>query len=103
MLICGEDNHCVHDGYEKEMSPSSDTNDTDEDESKNFIVNEPFHKHSSENIYMDASESECNIVKETLLQNDSSEVLTNAITELKNDEHIEPSVSVKIASYCNIF
>ena len=49
------------------MAPSSDVNDTDEDKSKNSIVHEPFHKPSSENIYMDVSESECNIVNETLL------------------------------------
>ena len=34
MLRCGEDNHHVHDvnsGYEEEMAPSLDINDTDED------------------------------------------------------------------------
>ena len=51
---------------------------------------------------MDVSESECNTVKETLSQNDSSDVPINVITELKYDEHIEPSVSVKGASYFNI-
>ena len=45
---------------------------------------------------MDVSKSECNIVNET-------DVPTNVITELKYDEHIEPSVSVKGASYFNIF
>ena len=32
MMICGEDNHNVHDvhnGHEEEMAPSSDINDTD--------------------------------------------------------------------------
>ena len=74
MKICGEYNHNVHnvhDGYEEEMAPSSDVNDTDKDESKNSIVNKPFHKPSSEKIYMDVSESECNIVNKTLSQNDS--------------------------------
>ena len=52
---------------------------------------------------MDVSESECNIVNKTLPQNNSSDVPTNVITELKYDEHIKPSVSVKGASYCNIF
>ena len=93
----------MHVGYEEEMAPSSNVNDTDEDESKNSIVHEPFHKPSSENICMGVSESECNIVNETLSQNDSSGVPTNVITELKYDEHIEPSVSVKRASYFNIF
>ena len=41
---------------------------------------------------MDVRESECN-----------SDVPTNVITELKYDEHIEPSVSVKGASSFNIF
>ena len=47
MVRCGEDNHHVHDlhdGYEEEMAPSSDVNDTGGDESNNSIVNEPFHK-----------------------------------------------------------
>ena len=52
---------------------------------------------------MDVSESECNIVNETLSQNDSSDVPTKVITELKYDEHIEPSVSFKGASYFKIF
>ena len=52
---------------------------------------------------MDVSESECNIVHETLSQNNSSDVPTNVITELKDDEHIEPSVIDKGSSYFNIF
>ena len=67
-MICGENNHRVHDGYEEEMVLSSDVNDTDEDESKNSIVHEPFQKPSSENIYMEVSKSECNIFNETLSQ-----------------------------------
>ena len=65
-MRCGENNHRVHDGYEKEMAPSSDVNDTDEDESKYSIVHEPFDEPSSENLFMDVSESECNIVNKTL-------------------------------------
>ena len=106
MLRCGEDNHHVHhvhDGYEEEMAPSLEVNDTDEDESNNSIVHEPFHKPSSEYIHIDVSESECNIVSENLSQNNSSDVTTNVITELKYDEHIKPSVSVKGVSYFNIF
>ena len=34
MMRCGENNHHVNDGYEKEMAPSSDVNDTDKDELK---------------------------------------------------------------------
>ena len=68
MRRSGENNHNVHDvhdGYEEEMALSSDVNDTDEDESNNSIVREPFQKPSSENIYMDVSESECNIFNKT--------------------------------------
>ena len=91
MLRCGGYNHHVHDvhdGYEEEMAPSLDVNDTDEDESKKFIVHEPFDEPSSENLYMDISESECNIVNETLSQNNSSHVPTNVVMELDYDEHI---------------
>ena len=99
MLICGEDNQNVHGGYAEETAPSSNFNDTDEDESKEFIV----HKPVSENLSMNVSEPECNIVNETLSQNNSSDVLANFITELKYYEHIEPSVSDKGSSYFNIF
>ena len=105
-MRCGQDNHNVHDmhdGYEKEMALSLDVNDTDEDESKKSIVHEPFDKPSLENLYMDVSESECNIINETLSQNNSSHVPTNVITELNYDEHIEPSVSDKGSSYFKIF
>ena len=52
---------------------------------------------------MDVSKSERNIVNKKLLQNNSSDVPTNVITELKYDEHIEPSVSDKGSNYFNIF
>ena len=70
------------------MAPSSDVNDTDEDESNNSIVHEPFDEPSSENLFIDVSESECNIVDVTLSQSASSDVLTNVITELNYDDHI---------------
>ena len=41
MLRCGEDNQNVHGGYTEETAPSSNVNDTDEDESKEFILHEP--------------------------------------------------------------
>ena len=85
------------------MDPSSEVNDTDEDESKSSIVHEPFDEPSSENLFMDVSESECNIVNETSSQSDSSDVATNVITEFNYDDNIEPSVSVKEANYFNIF
>ena len=52
MLRCGEDNQHVHGGYTEETAPSSNVNDTDKDESEEFIV----HKPVSENISMDVSE-----------------------------------------------
>ena len=61
------------------------------------------HEALSENISKDLSESECNIVHETLLQNNSSDVPTNVITELKDDEYKKPSVIEKGTSYFNIF
>ena len=85
------------------MAPSSNVNDTEEVESNNSIVHKTFHKPSSENIYMEVRKSECNIVNKTLSQNNSSDIRTNVITELKYDEHIEPSVSDKGSSYFNIF
>ena len=61
------------------------------------------HEPLSENLYMDVSESECNIVHENLSEKNSSDVPTNIITGLKQDEHIEPSVSDKGSIYFNIF
>ena len=89
-MRCGKNNHHVHNGYEKEMAPSLDVNDTNKEESNNSIVHEPFDEPSSENLIMDVSESECNIVNETSSQSDSSYVPTNVITELNYDDHIEP-------------
>ena len=51
----------------------------------------------------DVSESECNIVHETLSQNNSADAPENIITELKDDEHNEPSVIGRVTSYFNIF
>ena len=81
MMRCGENNHHVHEGYEKDMAPSLDVNDTDEDESNNSIVHKPFHKPSSDNLSMEVSKSECKIANET-------DAPTHVITELKYDEHI---------------
>ena len=62
MLRSDEYNQHVHGGYAEETAPSSNINNTDEDESKEIIVHEPL----SENLSMDVSESECNIVNKTL-------------------------------------
>ena len=59
----------------------------------------PFDEPSSGNLFMDVSESECNIVNETSSQSD----LSNVTTELNYDDHIKPSVNVKEESYFNIF
>ena len=51
MMRSDENNHHVHDGYGKEMAPSSDLNDTDEDkdedESNNPTVHDIFDETSS--------------------------------------------------------
>ena len=89
MMRSGENNHHVHDGYGKEMAPSSDVKDTDEDKDKdesNNSIARYFDEPSAENL---ESESDCNIV--------------NATTELNCNEHIKPSVNVIEASYFNIF
>ena len=52
---------------------------------------------------MDVSKSECNIVHETLSQNNSSDVSTNVLLEFKYDEHKEHSVTDKESSYFNLF
>ena len=79
ILRCGEDNQHVHGGYAEDNAPSLNVNDTDKDESEEYIVHEPFDEPSSENLSMDVSESECNIVNETLSRNNSSDVSTNLL------------------------
>ena len=61
------------------------------------------HETLSKNKSKDVSESECNIVHKTLLQKNYADVLDNAITELKDEEHKKPSVTQKVTSYFNIF
>ena len=103
MMRSGENNHHVHNGYGKEMAPSSDVKDTekdkDEDESNNSIVHDLFDKPSSDNLIMEESKSECNIVNETSSTSKSS----NVTTKLNYDDHIKPSANVIEASYFNIF
>ena len=88
-----------HGSYAEKTDPSLNVNVMDEDESKEIIVHETL----SENKSKDVSESECNIVHKTLSQNNSADVPDNVITELKYDEHKEPSVTEKVTSYFNIF
>ena len=61
------------------------------------------HKTLSENQSKDVSESEFNIVHETLSEKNSADVPDNVITELKDDEHKEPSVTEKLTRYFYIF
>ena len=68
-----------HGSYTKRTAPYLNVNVTDKDESKEIIV----HENLSENSSTDVSGSECNIVKETLLHNNSINVSDYNITELK--------------------
>ena len=61
------------------------------------------HETLSENSSTDVSKSERNIVNKTILQNNSADVSDNTITELKDEEHKEPTVTEKVKSYFNIF
>ena len=99
MMRSDQLNQHVHGNYTGNTDPSSNVNVTDEDESKEIVV----HKTVSENQSKDVSKSECNIFHETLSQKNSSDVPTNVITELKDDEHKEPSVTEKVTSFFNIF
>ena len=60
------------------------------------------HKTLSENNSKDVSKSERNIVNETLSQNNSADIPENTVTELKDEEHKEPSVTEKVTSSFNI-
>ena len=66
---------------------------------KKIIVHETLSKNKSK----DVSKLECNIVHKTSPQKNSADVPDNAITELKDEEHKEPSVTEKVTSYFNIF
>ena len=99
MMRSDQLNRHYHGSYAEETSPSSNVNVTDEDKSKEIIV----HKTLSENQYKDVSELECNIVHKTISQNNSVDVPDNVITELKDDEHKEPSVTEKVTRYFYIF
>ena len=61
------------------------------------------HETLSENQSRDESESECDIVHKTLSQKISTDVRTNVIMELKDDDHEEPSLIGKVTRCFNIF
>ena len=99
MIRSDQLNQHDHGSYAEKTAPSSNVNVKDKDESNEIIV----HKTLLENKSKDVSESECIIFNETLSQNNSADVPDNAITELKDEEHKEPSVTEKVTSYFNIF
>ena len=78
-----------HGGYTEMIAPSSNVNVTDNNESKQIIVQEIL----SENCSTDVSKPEHNIVNKILSQNNSADVSEYTITELKDEEHKEPSVT----------
>ena len=80
-------------------APSSKVNVTDKNKSKQIIV----HKNLSENSSTDVSESERNIVNKNVSQNNSANVSQYTITELKEKEYKEPSVTKEVNIYYNIF
>ena len=80
-------------------APSSNVNDTDEDESKEIIVQKTLSENNSKNV----RESERNIVNKPLSQNNSADAPENNIMELKDGDHKEPSVTKEVTSYFNIF
>ena len=57
------------------------------------------HKNLSENNSKYVGELERNIVNKTLSRNSSMEVTYNIITEFKDEEHKEPSATVKLNIY----
>ena len=65
MLRSDEDNQHMHGGYAEDTAQSANVKDTDEDESKEIIVHKPL----LENLSMDVSKSDFNIVHKTLSQN----------------------------------
>ena len=80
-------------------APSSKVNVTDEDEPKEIIAHQILSENNSKNV----RKSERNIVNKTLPQKNSAYVPVINITELKDEEHKEPSVTQKRKSYFNIF
>ena len=64
MMRSDEFNRHMHVSYAKDTAPSLNINDTDKDESKEFIVHKPLSKNPS----MDVRKLECNIINKTLSQ-----------------------------------
>ena len=87
-----------HGGYTEMAAPSLNVNVTDEDKSKRIIV----HEILSENCSTGVSKSKRNIVNENVSQKNPPEVSEYTITELKDKEYKEPSVTKEVENYFNI-
>ena len=72
---------------------------TDKDKTKGITVHENLLGINSK----DVSKLERNTVNVTLSHNNSTDVPENIITELKDKEHKEPSVTEKVTSCFNMF
>ena len=99
MMISNNLNWHDHRGYTEMTAPSLNINITDEDESKLIIV----HGSLSDNCSTDVSKSKRKIVNENFLQNNYANVSEYTITELKEKEYMESSVTKEETSYFNIF
>ena len=81
------------------LSLNVNVNVMDEEESKEIILHETLSENNSKGV----SKSERNIANETLSQKISADIPENTITELKDEENKEPSLTEKVTSYFNIF
>ena len=88
-----------HSSYTEMTALSLNVNVTDEDESKQIIV----HKTLLENSSTDVNKPERNIVNKALSQNNFADVSEYTITELKDEEHKEPSAAKELKHYFNVF
>ena len=88
-----------HGGYTEITAPSLYVNATDKDESKRIIV----HEGLSESCSTNKSESERSIVNKNLSQNNYEDISEYTITEQKDKEYKEFSVTKEVPIYFNIF
>ena len=88
-----------HGGYTEMTATSLNVNATDEDKLKRIIV----HEGLSENCSTDVSESKRNIINVTLSQKNSADVSEYTITEIKDKEYKETSVTEEVTNYFNTF
>ena len=88
-----------HGCYTEMTALSLNINVADKDESKRIIMNESL----SGNCFTDIGESKRNIINKTLSQNNSTYVSEYNITELKDKEYKELSLTKEVESYFKIF